>query len=241
MGSLRIVISLNFGQKRWNTLDFIYCAQSHWSRCQSYNNSGNSEQRKRGRKRRKGSDRRKNSNRDVRRGQRRASWAQGVLWRHHLNYYPIYFHSQWLSHPLLPTSLPLMLRLSLLGVEQSPGKNKELNPQVQMPKLAQKAHFRKKKRLVIKTKAFICKPTEVMCVCVCVCISLAGSRRKRSIFTFVCFAKQKLGGFRIGCEWLGAFPGQRSLPGLGAGGGPRGSLSAEERCLGSHLPRMRLS
>ena len=62
------------------------------------------------------------------------------------------------------------LRLSLLGVEQSPGKNKELSPQVRMPKLAQKAHFREKKRLVIKTKAFICKPREVICVCVCVCV-----------------------------------------------------------------------
>lgn len=63
----------------------------------------------RGRKRRKGRKGRKNSNRDVCRGQCRPSWAQGVLWRHHLNYYPIYFHSQWLSRPLLPTSLPLML------------------------------------------------------------------------------------------------------------------------------------
>ena len=79
-----------------------------------------------------------------------------------------------------------MLRLSLLGVEQSPGKNKELNPQVQMPKLAQKAHFRKKKRLVIKTKAFICKPTEVMCVCVCV-YKLGRLKEKKEYFYFCLF------------------------------------------------------
>ena len=148
MGSLRIAISLNFGQKIWNTFDFIYCAQSHWSSCQSYNNSRNSEQRKRGRKRRKGSYRRKNSNRDVCKGPVQAFMGPGSALAPSFE-----LLSNIFSFPVTLTPPPAnfpptdALRLSLLGVEQSPGKNKELSPQVRMPKLAQKAHFKEKKKI----------------------------------------------------------------------------------------------
>ena len=55
-----------------------------------------------------------------------------------------------------------------------------------MPKLAQKAHFREKKRLVIKTKAFICKPREVMCVCVCVCVYKLGRLKEKKEYFYFC-------------------------------------------------------
>lgn len=79
LGSLKLSFLWILDRKD-EILLILFIVLNHWCSCQSYNNSGNSKQRERGRKRRKGRDRRKNSNRDVCRGQCRASWPQGRVW-----------------------------------------------------------------------------------------------------------------------------------------------------------------